>query len=312
MKKTPRGKSQLDKIRSAIKIRRNEQKEKEKYFIGKHIKKAKSLSPLNNHEKSDSFDILNYMDNRFNNIDDNIKEVKTDIKEMKDTMYQMEFNSRISMIMTGMNKGLLANEYEVRKKIGKYINRVYKSTYKDLPFNNEEKYNMRNKNSSSTNIKLNANLPENLINLNKSTNKLNIPKKRYSNFEKRINLKKDKAHINKSLSVTLGSHSHRQSIKSAYSINNKIINLKKKKFEAEKFSKIQYKNNLFNNFQKEEPKIPANKNINFNNFFNKKNKNQSYIYDYSQQQNSSSSSKSHQIKPNYSIDTNSSKKNGKK
>ena len=212
-------------------------KKRKKSFIGKHIKKAKSLSPLNNHEKSDSFDIINYMDNRFNNIDDNIQEVKTDIKEMKgdinqikDTMYQMELNSRISMIMTGMNKGLLANEYEVRKRIGKYINGVYKSTYKDLPFNKEEKYNMRNKNSSSTNIKLNANLPENLINLNKSTNKLNIPKKRYSNFEKRINLKKDKAHINKSLSVTLGSHSQRQSIKSTYSINNKNINLKKKKF----------------------------------------------------------------------------------
>ena len=36
------------------------------------IKKAKSLRPLNNHEKSDSFDIINYMDNRFNNIDDKI------------------------------------------------------------------------------------------------------------------------------------------------------------------------------------------------------------------------------------------------
>ena len=117
MKKTLRGKSQLDKIRSAIKIRRNEQKEKEKYFISKHIKKAKSLSPLNNHEKSDSFDIINYMDNRFNNIDDNIQEVKTnikemkgDIKEMKDTMNQMELNSRISMVMTGLNKGLFINE----------------------------------------------------------------------------------------------------------------------------------------------------------------------------------------------------------
>ena len=93
------------------------------------------------------------MDNRFNNIDDNIKEVKTDIKEMKgdinqikDTMNQMEFNSRISVIMTGMSKGLLANEYWVRKRIGKYINGVYKSIYKDLPFNKEEKYNMRNKN----------------------------------------------------------------------------------------------------------------------------------------------------------------------
>ena len=42
----------------------------------------------------------------------------------------------------------------------------------------------------------------------------------------------------------------------------------------------------------------------------KKNKNKSYIFDYSQQkQNSSSSSKSHQIKPNYSIDSKSSKKN---
>ena len=71
-------------------------------------------------------------------------------------------------------------------------------------------------------------------------------------------------------------------------------------------------NNLFNNVQKEEPKIPANKNINFYNIFNKKNKNKSYIFDFSQKQNSSSSSKSHQIKPNYSIDTKSSKKNGKK
>ena len=61
--------------------------------------------------------------------------------------------------------------------------------------------------------------------------------------------------------------------------------------------------NLFNNFKKEEPKIIANKNINFNNIFNKKNKNKSYIFDYSQQQNRSSSSKSHQIKPNYSINT---------
>jgi len=221
MKKTPRGKSQLDKIRSAIKIRRNEQKEKEKYFIGKHIKKAKSLSPLNNHEKSDSFDILNYMDNRFNNIDAEIQEVKGDIKEMKDTMNQMELNSRISMILTGLNKGLLINEYEVRKKIGKYINGVFKSIYKDIPINKEEKFNMRNKNSSSTKIKLNAPLPENLINLNKSTNILNIPKKRYSSIEKRINLEKGKANKNKSLS-------QRQSIKSAYSINNKNINLKKK------------------------------------------------------------------------------------
>jgi hypothetical protein len=42
MKKTARVKSQLDEIRSAIKIRRNEQKEKEKNIIGKYIKKAKS------------------------------------------------------------------------------------------------------------------------------------------------------------------------------------------------------------------------------------------------------------------------------
>ena len=202
-------------------IRRNEQKEKEKYFIGKHIKKAKSLSPLNKHEKSDSFDIINYMDNRFNNIDDKIQEVKTDIKEVKtdinqikDTMNQMELNSRISMVMTGLNKGLFINEYEVRKKIGKYINGVFKSIYKDIPINKEEKYNMRNKNSPSTKIKLNATLPENLINLNKSTDILNIPKKRYSSIEKKINLKKGKAKINKSLSVTLGSHSQRQSIKS--------------------------------------------------------------------------------------------------
>ena len=164
------------------------------------------------------------MDIRFNNIDADIQEVKTDINQIKDTMNQMEFNSRISMIMTGMNKGLLANEYEVRKRIGKYINGVYKSTYKDLPFNKEEKYNMRNKNSSSTKIKLNATLPKNLINLNKSTNILNIPKKRYSSIEKRINLEKGKANKNKSLS-------QRQSIKSAYSINNKYINLKKRNFK---------------------------------------------------------------------------------
>ena len=56
------------------------------------------------------------MDNRFNNIDAEIQEVKGDIKEMKDTMNQMELNSRISMILTGLNKGLLINEYEVRKK----------------------------------------------------------------------------------------------------------------------------------------------------------------------------------------------------
>ena len=42
MKKASRGKSQSDEIRSAIKIRPNEQKEKEKYIIGKYIKKAKS------------------------------------------------------------------------------------------------------------------------------------------------------------------------------------------------------------------------------------------------------------------------------
>ena len=113
MKKTPRGKSQLDEIKSAM-IRRNEQKEKEKRIIGKYIKKSKSLSPLNNHEKSDSFDIINYMDNRFTNIDDKIQEVKTDIKEVKtdinqikDTMNQMELNSRISMLMTGLNKAFL-------------------------------------------------------------------------------------------------------------------------------------------------------------------------------------------------------------
>ena len=105
MKKT--AKSQLDEIRSAIKIIRNEQKEKEKYIIGKNIKKAKSLSPLNNHEKSDSFDIINYMDNRFNNIDADIQEVKTDINQIKDTMNQMELNSRISMLMTGLNKAFL-------------------------------------------------------------------------------------------------------------------------------------------------------------------------------------------------------------
>ena len=64
--------------------------------------------------------------------------------------------------------------------------------------------------------------------------------------------------------------------------------------------------------KKWKPKIPANKNINFNNIFNKKNKNKIYIFDQSQQQqqNRSSSIKSHQIKPNYSIHTNSSKKNG--
>ena len=89
---------------------------------------------------------------------------------------------------------------------------------------------MRNKNSSSTKIKLNATLPENLINLNKSTNKLNIPKKRYSSIEKRINVKKGKANKNKSLS-------QRQSIKSAYSINNKIINLKKN-FKRKNFLKF--------------------------------------------------------------------------
>lgn len=77
---------------------------------------------------------------------------------------------------------------------------MYKSLFKDIPINKEEKYNMRNKNSSSTKIKLNATLPENLINLNKGINNLNIPKKRYSSIEKRINLKKVKAHINKSLS----------------------------------------------------------------------------------------------------------------
>lgn len=44
-------------------------------------------------------------------------------------------------------------------------------------------------------------------------------------------------------------------------------------------------NNLFNNIQKEEPKIPTNKNINFNNIFNKKYKNKSYVFDYSQHQN---------------------------
>ena len=100
-------------------------------------------------------------------------------------MNQMELNSRISMVMTGLNKGLFINEYEVRKKIGKYINGVFKSIYKDIPINKEEKYNMRNKNSPSTKIKLNATLPENLINLNKSTDILNIPKKRYSSIEKK-------------------------------------------------------------------------------------------------------------------------------
>ena len=79
---------------------------------------------------------------------------------------------------------------------------------------------MRNKNSSSTKIKLNATLPENLINLNKGINNLNIPKKRYSSIEKRINLKNGKANKNKA-------HPQKQSIKSTYSINNKNINLKK-------------------------------------------------------------------------------------
>ena len=110
MKKTARVKSQLDEIRSAIKISRNEQKEKEKHIIGKYVKKAKNLSSLNNHEKlekSDYFDIKNYMDIRFNNIDADIQEVKTDINQIKDTMNQMELNSRISMLMTGLNKAFL-------------------------------------------------------------------------------------------------------------------------------------------------------------------------------------------------------------
>ena len=132
------------------------------------------------------------MDNRFNNIDAEIQEVKGDIKEMKYTMNQMELNSRISMILTGLNKGLLINENEVRKKIGKYINGVFKSLYKDIPINKEEKFNMRNKNSSSTKIKLNAPLPENLINLNKSTNILNIPKKIIQALKKESILKKAK------------------------------------------------------------------------------------------------------------------------
>ena len=132
------------------------------------------------------------MDNRFNNIDAEIQEVKGDIKEMKDTMNQMELNSRISMILTGLNKGLLINEYEVRKKIGKYINGVFKSIYKDIPINKEEKFNMRNKNSSSTKIKLNAPLPENLINLNKSTNILNIQRKDIQALKKESILKKAK------------------------------------------------------------------------------------------------------------------------
>ena len=97
---------------------------------------------------------------------------------------------------------------------------------------------MRNKNSSSTKIKLNAMLSQNLINLNKSTNILNIPKKRYSNIQKSISLKKGKAHINKSLSVTLCSHSQKQSIKSTYSINNKNINLKKRNFKRKNLLKF--------------------------------------------------------------------------
>ena len=108
---------------------------------------------------------------------------------------------------------------------------MYKSLFKDIPINKEEKYNMRNKNSSSTKIKLNATLPENLINLNKSTNILNIQKKRYSSIEKRINLKKGKTNKNKI-------HSQRQSIKSAYSINNKNINLKKRNFKRKNLLKF--------------------------------------------------------------------------
>lgn len=248
MKKTARGKSQLDKIRSAIKIRWNEQKEKEKHIKGKYFKKAKSLSPLNNHlelEKSDSFDIKNYMNDRFDNIDDDIQEmkgdinqIKGDINQMKVTINQMELNSKYSMLMTGLNKGLFVNEYKVRKKIGKYINGVFNSIYKDIPINKEEKDNTRNKNSSSLKSKFNATLPENLINLNKSTNILNVPKKIYSSVEKRINLKKGKANKSKSLSVTLNAHSHRQSIKSAYSINNKIINLKKRNFRRKNLLKF--------------------------------------------------------------------------
>lgn len=47
------------------------------------------------------------MDIRFNNIDADIQEVKTDINQIKDTMNQMELNSRISMLMTGLNKAFL-------------------------------------------------------------------------------------------------------------------------------------------------------------------------------------------------------------
>ena len=66
-----------------------------------------------------------------------------------------------------------------------------------------------------------------------------------------------KTNKNKTPSDTLDSHSQSQSIKSAYSMNDKVTNLKKKKIEAKTKVKTQFKN-LIKNIRKEEPKKPPN------------------------------------------------------
>lgn len=60
------------------------------------------------------------------------------------------------------------------------------------------------------------------------------------------------AKTNKTPSDTQDSHSQSQSIKSAYSMDNKVINLKKKKIEGKTKVKTQFKN-LIKNVRKEEP-----------------------------------------------------------
>ena len=260
MKKTSQDDT-LNKIRAEIKISRNQQKEKEKSIIEKYLRRAKSYSPINNNLKMEnfenSFDLKNYLNVRFNRLDKNINEMKVNMNEMKVDINEMKDISKYSFLISCLNKGLLPNELKARKDLGNYINKLFKNKGNNIPKDKEVKDNNRNKNRPFVQRKSNSTLRENEINFNNLTNYINIPRKRHPSIDKKINIKKQMAKTNKTPSDTLDSHSQSQSIKSAYSMNDKVTNLKKKKIEAKTKVKTQFKN-LIKNVGKEEPKKPPN------------------------------------------------------
>ena len=275
MKKTPQGKDKLNKIRAEIKVNRNQRNEREKNIIEKYLRRTKSYSPINNDlkmEKSESsFDLKNYLNARFNYINENINNVKNDvsqikvvINEMKVDINEMKDISKYCFLISCLNKGLLPNELKARKDLGNYINKMFKNKGNNIPEDKEVKDNNSNKNRPFVQRKSNSTLRENEINFNNLTNYINIPRKRHPSIDKKINIKKQMAKTNKTPSDTLDSHSQSQSIKSAYSMNDKVTNLKKKKIEAKTKVKTQFKN-LIKNVGKEEPKKPANQNIKYSN-----------------------------------------------